>query len=196
MKNFAFSSLPGGYELYKRIDLTEDRRALKAVCLWGITAALALVVPMLFIHPIGEAFAMPALKVLSCAAAAMIGMIVYIFLHEWTHGVFIRLFTGKKGGFGFDGKFFMAYARSESFIAKWPYIIIALAPLAVWTIVLAMLLKDVDERYFWYLYAVQIFNVTGAAGDIYVTVSLLGMPDKVLVRDSGTAMDIYMETDI
>ena len=39
MKKIAFSSLPEGYELYKRIDLTKDREAQKAVSLWGISAA-------------------------------------------------------------------------------------------------------------------------------------------------------------
>ena len=69
MKKFAFSSLPKGYELYKRIDLTKDRQAQKAVSLWGIAAALALIVPMLFVHPIGRSFDMPLGKILFCIAA-------------------------------------------------------------------------------------------------------------------------------
>ena len=196
MKKFAFSSLPKGYELYKRIDLTKDRQAQKVVSLWGIAEELALIVPMLFVHPIGRSFDMPLGKILFCIAAAVVAMVVYVFIHEWTHGIFIRLFTGERGSLGFDSRYFMAYARSDSFIARGPYMVIALAPLVIWTIVLAMLLGDIDGRYFWYLYAVQILNVTGAAGDIYVTVSLLRMPKGILARDSGTAMDFYMETKI
>mgnify|MGYP003226286784 CR=1 FL=1 len=56
----AFAALPPGYELYRRIDLTQDRAALKAVVLFGMTAALALIVPMLFVHSPKEAFDMPA----------------------------------------------------------------------------------------------------------------------------------------
>ena len=75
--------------------------------------------------------------------------------------------------------------------------VIALAPLVIWTIVLAMLLGDIDGRYFWYLYAVQILNVTGAAGDIYGDGQPPSrMPKGILARDSGTAMDFYMETKI
>ena len=101
---------------------------------------------------------MPLGKILFCIAAAVVAMVVYVFIHEWTHGIFIRLFTGERGSFGFDSRYFMAYARSDSFIARGPYMVIALAPLVIWTIVLAMLLGDIDGRYFWYLYAAHPQN--------------------------------------
>ena len=192
----AFAALPPGYELYRRIDLTQDRSALKAVVLFGMTAALALIVPMLFVHSPKEAFDMPAVEAAACIAASVTGMIVYIFLHEWAHGLFIRIFTGEKGAFGFDFRSFMAYAKSDWFFARGPYIIIALAPLAIWTAVIGLLLSDMKEKYFWYLYAVQIFNVTGASGDIYVAAAVLRMPRQVLAKDNGASMDFYMETGL
>ena len=46
-------------------------------------------------------------------------------------------------------------------------------------------------HWFWVIYGVQLLNVSGAAGDVYVTWRLMGMPASVLVRDTGTAMLVY-----
>lgn len=189
---FACEHLPAGYDLYKRIDLTKDRNILVAISIWSLVAALAMILPMLFVHPIGNAFDMPMGKVLFFLSAMVAGLVVYLFLHEAVHGIFIRLFTGSGAGFGFDIKNGMAYANSTWYFRKWPYIVIALAPLVIWGIILTLLLQDVEEIYFWYLYAIQIFNVTGAAGDLYVTCSVIRMPKDILAFDSGTAMDFYM----
>ena len=192
----ACESLPGGYELFKRIDLTKDRSSLIAINIWSLAAALAMVLPMLFVHPIKYAFDMDMGKILFCISATIVGMTVYLFLHEGVHGIFIRLFTGSSAAFGFDLKHGMAYAFSSWYFKKLPYITIALAPLAVWGIVLTLMLSDIDETYFWYLYIVQIFNVTGSAGDIYVSCIAARMPKDVLAHDMGTAMEFYRKTEL
>lgn len=193
---FACEALPAGYELYKRIDLTKDRNSLVAISIWSLTAALAMVLPMLFVHNIKDAFAMPVGKVILCAAAMVAGMAVYLFLHEWAHGLFIRLFTGSGASFDFDIRRGMASASSRWYFRKVPYIIIALAPLIIWGTALAVLLGDVEETYFWYLYGIQVFNVSGAAGDLYVVCAAARMPENILILDSGAAMDFYAETKL
>ena len=72
--------------------------------------------------------------------------------------------------------------------------IIALAPIVVWGIVLTLLLRDIPEQYWWYLYAIQIFNVSGAAGDLFVTYRILTMPKDVLVLDTGMEMKFFAPT--
>lgn len=188
---FACEVLPESYELYDRLDLARDRKAIKLIVIWTLLIIVGMVVPMLFVHPVSHAFDMPASKILFCVVAMIVGIIVYTLLHEGVHGMFIKLFTGENPTFGMEIKKGMAYAGSGWFFKKVPYIIIALAPLTIWGIVLALFLKDVDESYFWFLYAVQIFNVTGSAGDIYVSCMIAGMPKEVLVCDSGIAMDFY-----
>ena len=86
MKKFAFSSLPKGYELYKRIDLTKDRQAQKAVSLLGIAAALALIVPMLFVHP-GRSFDMPWERPV-LHSRAVVGM---IYIYSYMNGLTVYL---------------------------------------------------------------------------------------------------------
>ena len=190
---YACRALPEGYDLYKRIDLTKDRNSLVAINIWNLAVALAMILPMLFVHPIEYAFYMETGKVIFCFAASIVGMIVYVFLHESIHGIFIRLFTGTLASFGLDIKHGMAHASSSWYFRKWPYIIIALSPVVIWGAVLGLLLKDVQETYFWYLYIIQIFNVMGAAGDLYVTCAVCRMPKNILIFDNGAAMDFYRE---
>lgn len=192
----ACEALPCGYELFKRIDLTKDRSSLIAINIWSLAAALAMVLPMLFVHPIKYALDMEIGKILFCISAAIVGMAVYLFLHEGVHGIFIRLFTGSSAAFGFDLKHGVAYAYSSWYFKKLPYITIALAPLIIWGIVITMLLFDIEENYFWYLYMVQIFNVTGSAGDIYVSCIVARMPGNVLAHDMGAAMEFYRKTEL
>ncbi len=191
--SFAYETLPTNYNLYKRIDLTAEKRIMTLLCIWTIIAIVAMIVPMLFLHPLKNAVDMPIGQIIFCVAAMIVGLIVYIFLHEGVHGIFIKLFTGTNASFGMDLKNGMAYAGSTWYFKKWPYVIIALAPLVIWGIALAILLKDIQESYFWYLYAIQIFNVIGAAGDLYITCEIAKMPKNVLAFDSGTAMDFYCE---
>ena len=59
MSKAACMNLPEGYQLYKHIDFSKDGQVLRSICIWSITAALAMIVPMLFCHPITAAFDMP-----------------------------------------------------------------------------------------------------------------------------------------
>ena len=67
----------------------------------------------------------------------------------------------------------------------------ALAPLVVWTLVFAVLAFLVPRDWFWVVWFWQIMNVSGAAGDVYVTLKLLRRPQDILVKDTGVAMTVY-----
>ena len=47
------------------------------------------------------------------------------------------------------------------------------------------------ESAFWYLYIIQIVNVSGAAGDLYVGWLIARSQSDVMVRDAGTDMSFY-----
>lgn len=193
--SFACQCLPENYDLYERIDLAKDKKAFNAVMIWSVVAMVVMIVAGLVDHSFAAAFDMPLEKVLFCVAAMAVGLLAYIVLHEAVHGVFIWLFTGSMPSFGFDLKHGMAYAGSTWFFKKWPYIVIALAPVVIWGIVLAVWCSMAEEYYFWYIYAIQIMNITGAAGDLYVTYMVSRMPSEVLATDSGTAMNFYLAKD-
>ena len=121
--------------------------------------------------------------------ALLAGLVLYMVLHEWVHGITMKYFGTKKVKYGFTGLY--AFAGSEDYYPKKPYITIALAPIVVWGIVLAVVNGLVPEAWFWVVYFIQICNISGAAGDLYVTCKFSKMPGDILVRDYGVGMTVY-----
>ena len=193
MKEHAFWELPPGYSLEREVKLSEDRGALEILTALQLVLMAVLIFFGRWHHPVREAFSMGAVRTAAAFCFMAVGILIYFLAHEWVHGVFIRLFTGRSAAFGFELKKGMAYAYSNAFFAKSPYVVIALAPLVVWTVLLGLLLRDVPESWFWYLYVIQIVNVSGAVGDLYVTWLTLRMPKDVLILDNGMEMRYYVK---
>ena len=91
--------------------------------------------------------------------------------------------------YGFTGIY--AFAGSDDYYTKKSYIFIALAPVVVWGVILAVINAFVSETWFWIVYIIQISNISGAAGDLYVTVKFLKFPDDILVHDNGVSMEVF-----
>ena len=187
----AYPGLPTGYDLYETLDMAADRAVFKRIawCSLVVTAAM-IVCGLLAVSP-SALFAMGWLRVLLAVGLTVVGMVVYVFAHEWVHGVFIRIFTGEPAQFGFLAGSGMAYAKSSWFFSRPAYITVALAPVIVWGVVLALLMGDVPAGYFWCLYAIQIFNISGAVGDLYVTWLVMRMPRDILIFDEGVSMKFF-----
>lgn len=58
-------------------------------------------------------------------------------------------------------------------------------------IVLAVLQFAVPDSWAWIVYFIQIINISGAAGDIYVTYKMSRLPADILVNDVGVSMTVY-----
>ena len=65
----------------------------------------------------------------------------------------------------------------------------------VWGIVLLVINLLVPEPWFWVVWLIQINNVSGAMGDIFVTVKFSRMPADILVNDDGVSMRVYARED-
>lgn len=187
----AYPGLPAGYDLYETLDMAADRAVFKRIAWCSLIVSAAMIVCGLFAVSPSAFFAMGWLRVLLAVVLTVVGMVVYVFAHEWVHGVFIRIFTGEPAQFGFLAGSGMAYAKSSWFFSRPAYITVALAPVIVWGVVLAVLMSDVPGGYFWCLYAIQIFNISGAVGDLYVTWLVMRMPGGVLIYDEGAAMKFF-----
>ena len=183
--------LPEGYTPLLTVDLQKDKKLAVLVNVLAIVIAVIVMVPaMLWGPPIYTAFAFDSTGTLLAKMAVLLGgMVVYMVLHELVHGVFIRYYSGRRAKYGFTGMY--AFAGSDAYFAKKPYIVIALAPIVVWGVVLAVVNILAPAGWFWIVYSIQIINLSGAAGDLYVTVRFRGLPDSVLVRDAGTSMTVY-----
>jgi len=185
--------LPKDYTKSFVIDLQKDRK--KALLVNGIAlligaavAGMGLVaVPIQTLFDMRDGIWVYLLRFL----VLLVGLIAYIVLHEVVHGIFMRHFSGVKPHYGFTGMY--AYAGSDAYFDKQSYIIIALAPIVIWGIVLGVLCAVVSPVWFWPVYFIQIANLSGAAGDLYVTVLFSRLPDDILIQDSGVSMTVYQK---
>lgn len=187
----SYSELPEDYTEILQIDLQKNKRLMLLVNALAIAIGVIMAVPMHFYVPIGSLFSMDkGLFAYSVRFAALVVlMIAYIVLHELVHGMAMKLCGTKKIKYGFTGMY--AFAGSTDYYAKKPYIFIALAPVVLWGVVLAVINPFVPRDWFWVVWMLQIVNISGAAGDLYVTCRFFRMPSDILVRDHGTSMKVY-----
>ncbi len=157
--------------------------------------AAAMIAPAAFFIPLSDLFSPdePPYVLLIKTAVLVVGIILYLFLHEWTHGILMKLYGGVKPKYGFTGLY--AYAGSTAFFDKKEYGIIALSPIVLLGVLLLLLNFFVPYGWFWVVYLLQIINVSGAAGDLYVFTILRKFPKDLLVRDSGVAMELFAKGD-
>lgn len=187
----SLSFLPEGYAEIYSVDLQKNKKIALLVNLLAVLIAAVMVVPMLFVIPISSLFSMEKgmLSYLLRFAALLIFMVIYMILHELVHGIAMKICGTKQVKYGFTGMY--AFAGSEDYYGKKAYIFIALAPVVLWGIVIALINPFVGQEWFWVVYFIQIINLSGAAGDIFVTVKFSRLPADILIRDYGVGMRVY-----
>ena len=187
----AVKELPVGYKKIFSVNLQKDKKIATIINVGAILIAVLMAVPMNFYIPISTLFdfTQGVKNYFTRFIVLMVSMIAYLILHEAVHGVAMKICGTKKVKYGFTGLY--AYAGSDDFYDKKSYIFIALAPVVLWGIVLAVVNCFVSQNWFWVVYLIQISNISGAAGDIYVTAKFSNMPDDILVTDCGVGMTVY-----
>ncbi len=187
----ALKSLPENYKEIISIDLKKNKKLSLLVNFIAIVIAVVMIIPAHFIVPISVLFDMEqglgnyALRFGVLAVSA----VAYIILHELVHGIAMKICGTKKVKYGYTGLY--AFAGSEDYYDKKSYIFIALAPVVFWGVVLAVLNAVVPDEWFWIVYFIQITNISGAAGDFYVTAKFSKLPSDILVKDYGLGMHVF-----
>lgn len=64
-----------------------------------------------------------------------------------------------------------------------------------WGAVLGVLAAVLPTQWYWLVQVIQLLNLSGAAGDMYVTWLLCRMPEDILVQDAGVAMQVFAPAD-
>ena len=187
----ALNILPDGYSQIYEIDLQKNKKKMLLVNGIALLISALMVVPMCFYIPITELFSFEkGILQYFIRFAALFGLsIVYMVLHELVHGITMKLCGTKKVKYGFTGLY--AFAGSDDYYDKKSYITIALAPVVLWGVVIAIINCFMPREWFWVVYFLQIMNISGAAGDMYVTFKFSKMPKDILVRDHGVGMKVY-----
>lgn len=184
----SFFELPQNYKETFRVNFNKDKKTSLLINFSAVAIALVMIrLPGFF----GKSIKLFRSEPLLFQLSVFIFVVLYFILHELVHGIFIRIFSGKKASYAFKGLY--ACAGSKAYFNKVHYIIIALAPVVIWGLVLAVLNIFVSNRLFWHIYFIQLFNIAGATGDFYITVKMLTMPKATLVQDSGIEMAFYCE---
>ena len=182
--------LPEGYQQILHIDLQKDKKLLlivngmALVIMMAMLIAARMCIPFTVLFEDGDAIALWwKLAVLG------FGYIGYIILHEAVHAIAMKYYSKCKVSFGFTGMY--AFAASKAYYCRRHYIIIALAPIVIWGIVLGILNFMVPLSWFYVVYFIQAGNISGAAGDIYVSWRMSKLPGDILIQDDGVSMTVY-----
>lgn len=189
----AKQTLPYGYQEIFSLDLQNGKKAPMFVNMIALSIAVIMFVPMNFFMPLTRYLFFDMTKGFHFYILRWVVFILaslsYIILHELVHGMTMKYFGCQKVKYGFIGLY--AFAGSEDFFDKKSYIVIALAPVVLWGIVLLIINLLVSDEWIWIVYLIQITNISGAAGDFYVTAKFLKMPEDILVKDRGVSMTVY-----
>lgn len=187
----AVTALPDGYKEIYSIDLKKNKKMSLLVNLLAILIGIAMAVPMHFIVPITTLFDIEqGLKDYTMRfVVLLVASVLYIILHEAVHGIAMKICGTKKVKYGFTGLY--AFAGSDDFYDKTAYIFIALAPVILWGVVFAIINPFVPTSWFWVVYMLQIMNISGAAGDFFVSARFSRLPEDILVKDYGVGMTVY-----
>ncbi len=186
-----YAKLPEGYTEAFTLNMQKNKKTALIINLAAVVLMAVMVVIGLQICPLSELFSFDDGTVTYWIRliSLLVGYIVYIILHELVHGITMKHYGSKQVKYGFTGMY--AYAGSQDYFTKKPYIVIALAPVVVWGIVLLILNFIVPMSWFWVVYFIQMGNVSGAAGDLYVTWKFSKLPKDILVKDTGVEMTVY-----
>ncbi len=189
--------LPNGYERIKEIDFVRNRKENIAVSVFSVVSMILMLglgvllcgtgnLSELLLADSNEELYGLIIKcivtIVMCLASAVV--------HEFIHGIFMKLFC-KDCKLRFKFRFLYAYAASNAYFNKKSYNIIVAAPLVIIGIAAAVGCAFAPQGWFWAFYIVEIINVAGASGDIYVFTIISRMPKNILINDTGMKMTVY-----
>ena len=191
MKGMNIKDLEGlGYKECTKIDLVKNKKEALLVNIYGIIimVVMAVFIPLLIMGGIIE-FNLETTFPLFFIVL-LISLILYIPLHEIVHGIVLKKYTDEKLSFGW--KLVYAYCGSkEAVVDRKEYYAVALAPLFVFSVVfISLMVLNPSLSLVWYV--MEIMNVSGSVGDIYVSIKLRKEKSRdILITDSGTDMSFW-----
>ena len=194
-----YQQLPTNYEEIFSIDLQNDKKALFIVN--GLSFLLIFVMIIFTIllskftdlipkrdASIGSTFYIIRLLI------SIFCIFIYLCLHELTHGLTMKYFGAKRIKYGFTGIY--AFAGTDEYFSKKAYITIALSPVVIWTIILTIINFFIPNLWFYCVFFVQVINISGSAGDIYISYLFSKLPKEVLIQDAGVSMKVFLNKEI
>jgi hypothetical protein len=120
----------------------------------------------------------------------LVSTAVAIFVHELVHGAFFWLYSRSRPRFGFRGGY--AYAAAPGwFFPRRQYLVIALAPLVLLSILGMVLVAIVPAGAIVAILFGLVANAAGAVGDMWIAFKVMRERRKIVVEDLGDGMNFY-----
>ena len=182
-----YRHLPKGYRYAGTLDFMRSRKQMKVVVYLSVALIVVPALIGLLVAPVGPGWRLLCSRWYGWFLLAA-ALILYIPLHELTHGVVMFALSGVKPAYGL--KLPYAYAGSTVWFDRKSHVITALAPVAVWGVALQVAIALLPGEWFWPIWIVQISNLSGSAGDLYTAWALIRMEGDLLIQDTGVHMRI------
>jgi hypothetical protein len=116
--------------------------------------------------------------------------LVYMTIHEMTHGVTMKLLSGVKPIY--FARFPYLCTGSTAYFNKKSVVIVALAPVVIWGAFLIAMLLLLPSDFFISVYIVIGMNFAGAAGDYFQVYAISKLPSKALIQDNGKETSVFL----
>lgn len=188
--NKYYLELPENYKLDKTIDI----KKISTNIFLNVLNILFVIISFLILIPLKfNKIKLDDIKELSIIMIiVLIGFIIYIILHELTHGLFYKIFTKQKLTYGFSLTY--AYCGVPNiYVRKKEAIIACLAPLVIFSIIFLSLIIILPPNYITLsIITLFSFHFGGCSGDIYLSLILLTKYKKdTYIKDTGPTQYIY-----
>jgi hypothetical protein len=192
--------LPAGYAQDFHLDINDT--ATMARLQWlGFVGLLAAIAAAALWHSVWRSLWIGPL--LPLPDVVFFGLLIAVIpAHEWMHGIAIR-WAGQIPRYG--AKFvdvgriklpYLFYATTDgAYFYRDAFIIIALAPLIVLSILLAALTLISPQTAFGPIMAAFVINASGAVGDLWMMRETARYPADALVLDEADAIRIFTRHD-
>jgi len=182
MKNT--TTLPTNYELIESYDLKQNKLNLFIQSIFIIIAGIFVGIAFIFNLKFNSEY-----HGLITAGITIFMVLVYMALHELTHGVFISILSKTKSTYKL--RFPFLTTGTNAYLNKKGFIIICLAPSVIWGIILGVVIVFIPDNFLLSLYILLGLNFAGSAGD-YLQVYLVSRTaNKSLIQDDGNKTNIY-----
>lgn len=188
-----YRELPAGYRTVKEIDAVGNKK----FAVWMNLAALPLMLvsgaAAWLLRFSGETLVLDDLMSLSLSGLALcVGILVYLVLHELTHGLVYRLMTGEKLSFGLSWS--CAWCGvPDIYVTRKTALCSLLAPFVLFNAVFAVLIALCSGLAAAVCIVLFSIHFGGCAGDLYDAYLLLfRLRGDILMRDTGPKQTFYL----
>ncbi len=178
---------------YKKIDKIELSREM-TIILFGM-GTLSLFIFGHFFTVIYTLITRNAVAFNLTYSTILIAIPLFIFIllfHEFIHGIVVSIYGGKPGYGAGVAHYILPYlyTTTETKFFRNQFILIAISPLIVISVIGIMLMIIFSSVAHWFLFPLTI-NAAGAIGDLWMVFSLLKYPEDIVLEDDRTGTTIY-----